>query len=84
MWFPFNDLRALREYRLQGELTTAAWLKTLAHRQARSAFWWRDPKPSSVIWRENASVVARKLLRRSRLAPAQPAVAERDPYEAAE
>ena len=84
MWFPFNDLRALREYRRHGELTTAAWLKTLAHRQARSAFWWRDPKPSSVIWRENASVVARKLPRRSRLAPAPPAGPERDPFEAAE
>ena len=84
MWFPFNDLRALREYRRHGELTTAAWLKTLAHRQARSVFWWRDPKPSSVIWRENASVVARKLPRRSRLAPAQPAGPERDPFEAAE
>jgi len=84
MWFPFNDLRALREYRRHGELTTAAWLKTLARRQARSVFWWRDPKPSSVIWRENASVVARKLPRRSRLAPAQPAGPERDPFEAAE
>jgi predicted ATP-grasp superfamily ATP-dependent carboligase len=83
MWFPLEDLRALREYRRHGELTTAAWLKTLAHRQALSVFWWRDLKPSSVIWRENASLLTRKVARYSRPAPTQAAVDQHDPYQAA-
>jgi predicted ATP-grasp superfamily ATP-dependent carboligase len=82
-WFPLDDLRALREYRRQGELTTAAWLKTLAHRQAPLTFSWRDPKPSSVIWREQGRLLARKVLRRSSQAPRRSDEQARDPYAAA-
>ena len=81
LWFPVDDLRALREYRRHGELTTAAWLRTLAFRQTPLMFSSRDPKPSLVMWRRRMSALTRKVLRRSRGAPTQPAEGgRRDPY----
>lgn len=82
IWFPVNDLRALREYRRQGELTTAAWLRTLARRQAPVMFSWRDPKPSLIAWRGQAFALAGKLLPWPGSEPTHPADGARDPYDA--
>jgi predicted ATP-grasp superfamily ATP-dependent carboligase len=46
LWFPLDDLRALRDYRADGELTTVAWLRTLLHPQVHSELDWADPMPS--------------------------------------
>jgi len=48
MWFPLDDLRALRAYRAAGQLTTAQWVRSLAHVQHFPTFQWRDPVPSLV------------------------------------
>jgi D-aspartate ligase len=48
MWFPRQDLRALRAYKAAGQLSTTEWLRTLAHRQHFPTFQWSDPVPSAV------------------------------------
>ena len=45
-WFPVGDLRALRQYRADGEWTIPAWLRSLPHRQAFPLFSLIDPSPS--------------------------------------
>jgi len=45
LWFPREDLRALRAYRASGELSTTEWLRTVAHVQHFPTFAWSDPKP---------------------------------------
>jgi D-aspartate ligase len=45
LWCPGLDLRAMRQYRAAGELTTAQWVRSLAHRQHLSVFDLRDPLP---------------------------------------
>ena len=70
MWFPLDDVRALRAYRREGELTTAAWLRTLAHRQAPLMFSSSDPKPSLIAWRGRAGGFARRLRRAARIGSA--------------
>ncbi|MCW2971159.1 MAG: D-aspartate ligase [Solirubrobacterales bacterium] len=82
MWYPVDDIRAFREYRRQGELTTAAWLRTLAHRQVPLIFSWRDPKPSLHIWRARTHALARKASRSNQVPP-QADDGKLDPYEAA-
>lgn len=52
-WLPLVDLKAFRAYRRAGELTTAAWLRSLAHRQTFTVF---DPSDLGPIY---ASAVAR-------------------------
>jgi predicted ATP-grasp superfamily ATP-dependent carboligase len=81
MWFPVDDLRALREYRGKGELTVAAWARTLAHRQAPVMFSWRDPKPSMLVGRRRLSAVVRRLRRRLSRGDGPPPVAVRDAYD---
>lgn len=81
MWFPVDDLRALREYRGKGELTVAAWARTLGHRQAPVMFSWRDPKPSMLMGLRRFSGVVRRL-RRMLSREDGPAPA-RDAYDAA-
>jgi D-aspartate ligase len=79
LWFPVDDLRALRAYRREDELTTRAWLRTLAHRQVPLMFSSSDPKPSLVRWWKRGAGLARKLSRRGE--PPQAARAqEHDPY----
>jgi D-aspartate ligase len=46
MWHPLEDLRALREYRAEGSLTTAAWARSLLHRQHFPLLSLDDPGPS--------------------------------------
>jgi D-aspartate ligase len=82
MWYPVDDIRAFREYRRQGELTTAAWLRTLAHRQVPLIFSWRDPEPSLHIWRDRTHALARKVFRTPQV-PQQPDDGKPDPYKAA-
>ena len=45
MWFPKEDLRALRAYRAKHMLTTGAWLRSLAHVPHFPTFQWNDPVP---------------------------------------
>jgi D-aspartate ligase len=66
MWFVMDDLRALREYREQGELTSLEWLRTLLHRQAPLMFSWRDPRPSAIGWGRAAIALTRKVARLGR------------------
>ena len=58
-WLPSRDFKAYREYRARGELTTSAWLLSLAHRQCIPAFALDDPMP-----------LLRALSRRTRVASA--------------
>jgi predicted ATP-grasp superfamily ATP-dependent carboligase len=46
MWHPLEDLRALREYRAEGSLSTAAWARSLLHRQHFPLLSLDDPGPS--------------------------------------
>ena len=46
LWFPREDVRALRCYRAKGELTTGAWLRSLARVPQFPTFSWRDPLPA--------------------------------------
>ena len=55
-WHPVEDLRALRDYRRRGDLTTRAWAASLAHPQHFPLFSWSDPWPSL---RSNARFLAR-------------------------
>ena len=45
MWFPRQDVKALRAYRAQGKLTTAHWLRSLARVPHFPTFQWNDPLP---------------------------------------
>jgi predicted ATP-grasp superfamily ATP-dependent carboligase len=45
LWYPSLDFRAFRRYHAAGELSTVAWLCSLAHRQHLSVLDWRDPMP---------------------------------------
>jgi D-aspartate ligase len=82
MWYPVDDIRAFREYRRRGELTTAAWLRTLARRQVPLIFSWRDPKPSMHIWGGRARALVRAVSRSAQFRE-QRDDGKLDPYEAA-
>lgn len=69
MWLPFNDLRALRAYRREGELSIRAWAATLAHRQVLPIFAMNDPGPSLWWWRSRASSLVWDATRRVTHAP---------------
>jgi predicted ATP-grasp superfamily ATP-dependent carboligase len=45
LWYPGLDLRAMRQYRAAGDLTTAQWVRSLAHRQHLPVFDVGDPLP---------------------------------------
>jgi D-aspartate ligase len=47
LWHPIEDIRAFRQYRRQGELTTAAWLRSLLHRPRFPLLRLEDPLPSA-------------------------------------
>jgi predicted ATP-grasp superfamily ATP-dependent carboligase len=84
LWFPVDDLRALRDYRRHDELTTLAWLRTLAHRQVPLLFCAGDPKPSLTRWRERATALGRKAYGGARRRPPGfDGSQARDPYRAA-
>jgi predicted ATP-grasp superfamily ATP-dependent carboligase len=46
MWYPLQDARAFLAYRRRREITSAAWLRSLACRQHPGLFSWDDPLPS--------------------------------------
>ncbi len=46
LWHPIEDIRAFRQYRRHGELTTAAWLRSLLHRPRFPLLGLEDPLPS--------------------------------------
>jgi D-aspartate ligase len=60
--FLVNDLRAFREYRRIGELTTAAYLRSLARPHHSMQLSWDDPAPGLALYWN----LARKRLGRSR------------------
>ena len=62
-WLPGKDLKALRDYRRAGELTTAQWLRSMVGRQTLPLASVEDPLPAL----QNASTVARRSI--ARLAP---------------
>ena len=46
MWYPVDDVRAMLQYRRDGELTAPAWFRSLLHHQCHAEFDWADPRPS--------------------------------------
>jgi D-aspartate ligase len=66
LWFPLDDLRALREYRADGELTTVAWARTLLRQQVRPELDWADPLPSFATLAGRSRRFARRGLDRVR------------------
>ena len=69
-WLPLVDLKAYRAYRRSGELSTAAWLVSLAHRQTFTVFDPSDPGPSySMAVKRMRSIPRRLVSRREDVAP---------------
>jgi predicted ATP-grasp superfamily ATP-dependent carboligase len=64
LWHPADDLRALLAYRRRGELSTAAWARSLLHRQHVPVFRWDDPLPTVAYHLRGAFRLARKAMRR--------------------
>jgi predicted ATP-grasp superfamily ATP-dependent carboligase len=48
LWKPFADLCAYRQLHGMGQLTFAAWVKSIFHPQTFPVFRWTDPVPSIV------------------------------------
>lgn len=48
LWDPVRDMRALRSYHRQGELSAGKWATSLLHRQVFPAFRLDDPGPAIV------------------------------------
>lgn len=65
LWLPLGDLRAFRSYRRAGELTTTAWLGSLAHRQSFTVFDLADLGPVSSIVARRAKSLLPRLVRAS-------------------
>jgi predicted ATP-grasp superfamily ATP-dependent carboligase len=60
LWFPVDDLRALRDYRADGELSVAGWARTLLHDQVHPELDWGDLRPSvATLTRRSARLVRR-------------------------
>lgn len=81
MWMDFRDLRALRAYRRTGEITTAAWARSLLRPQVPALFALDDPKPSLCAWCRRVWIVARDHLPFRRSAAT---AVEQHPYPTAE
>lgn len=80
IWFPIEDLHALRDYRHQGELSTSEWARTLLQKQCHAQFDWVDPRPSIVsAGRRVAGVTRRVLTRRGQ--GSQPSGPGSNPYD---
>jgi hypothetical protein len=47
-WHPLGDIRALRQYRDEGSLTVAHWVRTLLYPQHLPLFSAADPAPSAL------------------------------------
>jgi predicted ATP-grasp superfamily ATP-dependent carboligase len=65
LWIPGLDLRAFLDYRREGGLTTAQWLRSIMHRQRFPVFQLSDPKPALITFaRRVQRAVARRLWER--------------------
>jgi len=58
LWFPWNDLQAMRAYRAAGELGTLEWLLSIAHRQQLPLFDRTDLAPTLREGRRRAAKLA--------------------------
>ncbi len=60
-WHAIDDLRGLRVYRREGQLTARAWAASLVRPQALPYFRWSDPAPAAINALRRSSSIARKL-----------------------
>jgi D-aspartate ligase len=60
LWLPVDDVRAFRQYRADGELSPAAWSRSLLRRQCPALFSLRDPRPAMENWRARAAALGRR------------------------
>ena len=72
LWFPIDDMRALREYRRAGELSSSAWMRTLLHKQCPPQFDWADPRPSMINGGKHAVRLACRMWAQLRLGDRPP------------
>jgi D-aspartate ligase len=79
LWLPVDDIRAFREYRKDGELTFAAWCRSLARHQCPTLFDWRDPRPAVENWRLRSAALGRRAIPTRRRGGESAARAD-DPY----
>jgi predicted ATP-grasp superfamily ATP-dependent carboligase len=64
LWDPIRDTRAFLEYRRNGELSLAAWLASLVHRQRLRTWRLDDPMPAlGGIARQLTGVVSKRVAR---------------------
>lgn len=81
LWFPLGDIRALRQYRQDGEWTIASWMRSLAHRQVFPLWSPGDPAPSLRNATAHAGGLARRIGRRASGSSSTPTIT--DPYDVA-
>jgi predicted ATP-grasp superfamily ATP-dependent carboligase len=46
LWSPIEDLKAIRDYNRDAEMSYGRWLSSLLHRKYHYYFDWRDPMPT--------------------------------------
>jgi predicted ATP-grasp superfamily ATP-dependent carboligase len=66
MWDPVEDVRALLEYRRNGELTARTWARSLMHRQHFPLLRWDDPLPTVMSNLRHGRGLARQLTKSRR------------------
>jgi D-aspartate ligase len=81
LWHPGTDARAFLALRRRGELSLAAWLRSVARPQHFPLFRWDDPQPSLGLHAVRARRLVRKRVARRRTA--EPAVTAPVPAMAA-
>jgi predicted ATP-grasp superfamily ATP-dependent carboligase len=62
LWHPGKDLRSFLELRRRGELTTAAWLRSVARPQHFPLLSWDDPAPAVAAQVQRAGRILRRRL----------------------
>jgi D-aspartate ligase len=65
LWHPADDFLTFVAYRRRGELTAAAWVRSLLHRQYVPVFRWSDPLPTVAYHLLRAYRLARKPFHRA-------------------
>ncbi len=70
MWHPIEDLRALRDYRVEGEMTVRGWLLSLLHRQHFPLLSFEDPGPTLMSLGLKTRAAQRKVVGQTGLARA--------------
>jgi D-aspartate ligase len=61
MWHPVEDVAGFLAYKAIGEISTAGWLRSLAHRQRFPVFRWTDPYPSLFNWSQLPSRLRQRI-----------------------